>query len=179
MSGPSDLPEAAERRLHEGAFSSGLSVNDFAACLEMGLEPVGLVQGFCAMQSSNFGGGLMRGGLSPYGGGNQGGYVQNYQCPHGFISNEHRAWGQNYEETWVENGWNEGFTSAYSRMLEEAQRDRRARDRRRHRHRECDERSRHHRVSPAWHCGQARRRTRAIDATLDDIPGWTASGEDL
>ena len=68
MSGPSDLPEAAERRLHEGAFSSGLSVNDFAACLEMGLEPVGLVQGFCAMQSSNFGGGLMRRGLSPYGG---------------------------------------------------------------------------------------------------------------
>ena len=26
------------------------------------------------------------------------------------ISNEHRAWGQNYEQTWVENGWNEGFT---------------------------------------------------------------------
>ncbi|MGA7834496.1 MAG: heavy metal-binding domain-containing protein [Acidimicrobiales bacterium] len=117
---PGDLPEAAERRLKEGAFSSGLSVNDFAACLTMGLEPVGLVQGFCAMQSSNFGRGLMQRGLSPYGG-SQSGYVQNYQCPHGFISNEHRAWGQNYEETWVENGWNEGFRSAYSRMLEEAQ----------------------------------------------------------
>jgi hypothetical protein len=120
VSGPSDLPEAAERRLHEGAFSSGLSVNDFAACLEMGLEPAGLVQGFCAMQSSNFGRGMMQRGMSPFGGAGAG-YVQNYQCPHGFISNEHRAWGQNYEQTWVENGWNEGFTSAYSRMLEEAQ----------------------------------------------------------
>jgi uncharacterized protein YbjQ (UPF0145 family) len=121
VSTPGDLPEAAERRLKAGAFSSGLSVNDFAACLEMGLEPVGLVQGFCAMQSSNFGTGFLQRGLSPYGGNQGGGYVQNYQCPHGFVSNEHRAWGQNYEETWVENGWNEGFNSAYSRMLEEAQ----------------------------------------------------------
>ena len=62
----------------------------------MGLEPVGLVQGFCAMQWSDFGRGLMQRGLSPYGG-TQGGYVQNYQCPHGFVSSEHRAWGQNYE----------------------------------------------------------------------------------
>lgn len=121
MSGPGDLPEAAERRLHEGAFSSGLTVNDFAACLDMGLEPAGLVQGFCAMQSSNFGRGLMQRGLSPYGGNQGSGFVENYQCPHGFISNEHRAWGQNYEETWVENGWSEGFNSAYSRMIEEAQ----------------------------------------------------------
>jgi hypothetical protein len=72
------------------------------------------------MQSSNFGRGMMQRGMSPFGGAGAG-YVQNYQCPHGFISNEHRAWGQNYEQTWVENGWNEGFTSAYSRMLEEAQ----------------------------------------------------------
>lgn len=114
----SDLPEAAERRLTEGAFSSGLSVNDFAACLEMGLQPVGLVQGFCAMQSSNFGPGLMQRGMSPFGG--QGSFVENYQCPHGFISNEHRAWGQNYEQTWVETSWTEGFTSALTRMLEEA-----------------------------------------------------------
>jgi hypothetical protein len=115
-----DLPEAAERRFAQGAFSSGLSVSDFAACLEMGLEPVGLVQGFCAMQQGSFamGGGLSR-SLSPYGG-SQGGYVHNYQCPHGMISNEHRAWGQNYEQTWVQNAWTEGFTSAYSRMLEEA-----------------------------------------------------------
>ena len=117
---PPDLPEAAERRLASGAFSSGLSVSDFGACLEMGLEPVGLVQGFCAMHQGNYamGAGLSR-SLSPYGGAG-GGYVQNYQCPHGFISNEHRAWGQNYEQTWVQDAWSHGFTSAYQRMLEEA-----------------------------------------------------------
>jgi uncharacterized protein YbjQ (UPF0145 family) len=115
---PSDLPEAAERRLGHGAFSSGLSVADFAACLEMDLEPVGLVQGFCAMQWSSYAGGLRR-GMTPYGGG-QGGYVENYQCPHGMISGEHRMWGQNYQQTWIEAAWTEGFSSAYSRMLEEA-----------------------------------------------------------
>jgi uncharacterized protein YbjQ (UPF0145 family) len=120
MSGaPADLPEAAGRRFAQGAFSSGLSVSDFAACLELGLEPVGLVQGFCAMQQGVYMmGGLSR-GLNAYGG-SEGGYVQNYQCPHGMISGEHRMWGQNYQQTWVERAWNEGFTSAYSRMLEEA-----------------------------------------------------------
>jgi uncharacterized protein YbjQ (UPF0145 family) len=116
---PSDLPEAAERRLSESAFSSALSVSDFAACLEMGLQPVGLVQGFCAMQQGSFAMGGFSRSLSPYGG-SQGGYVQNYQCPHGMISNEHRMWGQNYQQTWVETAWMEGFTSSYSRMLEEA-----------------------------------------------------------
>ena len=52
MAPPSDLPEAARRRLAEGSFSSGLSVADFAACLSMGLEPLGLVQGFCAVEHS-------------------------------------------------------------------------------------------------------------------------------
>jgi hypothetical protein len=118
---PSDLPEAAQRRFAQGAFSSGLSVADFAACLETGLEPVGLVQGFCAMQFGAFamGGGIGR-GMSPFGG-SQGGYVQNYQCPHGMVSVEHRSWGQNYQQTWIEDSWREGFTSAYSRMIEEAQ----------------------------------------------------------
>ncbi|MCU1362236.1 MAG: hypothetical protein JWM55_64 [Acidimicrobiaceae bacterium] len=116
---PTDLPEAAQRRLSEGAFSSALGVSDFAACLEMGLEPVGLVQGFCAMQQGSYMmGGLSR-SLSPYGG-SAGGYVQNYQCSHGMISNEHRTWGQNYEQTWVETAWMQGFTSSFSRMLEEA-----------------------------------------------------------
>ena len=115
-----DLPEAAERRLHQSAFSSGLSVADFAACLDMGLEPVGFVQGFCAMQWSAYaGGGPYQRGASPYAATGSG-YVENYQCPHGMISAEHRMWGQNYQQTWIENSWNEGFTNAYSRMLEEA-----------------------------------------------------------
>ena len=29
---------------------SGLTVPDFAACLQMGLQPVGFVQGYCVMQ---------------------------------------------------------------------------------------------------------------------------------
>lgn len=121
MTTAGDLPEAAERRLKGGAFSSGLSVNEFAACLDMGLQPVGLVQGFCAMQWSTFGRGMMQRGLNPYGGNQGGGYVENYQCPHGFVSNEHRMWGQNYQQTWVENAWYEGFSKAYTRMIEEAQ----------------------------------------------------------
>lgn len=101
-----------------GSFTSGLSVSDFAACLSMGLEPVGLVQGFCAMQSNAYGVGAMQRGLSPYQG--QSGYVENYQCPHGMVAGEHRMWGQNYEQSWIEQTWSQGFSSAYNRMLEEA-----------------------------------------------------------
>ncbi len=118
---PRDLPEAAQRRFAQGAFSSGLSVSDFAACLEMGLEPVGLVQGFCAMHWGAFTRtGVMGRGVTPFAGA-QGGWVRNYQCPHGMVSAEHRAWGQNYEQTWIEDAWREGFNSAYVRMMEEAQ----------------------------------------------------------
>ncbi len=53
-------------------------------------------------------------------GGSTGGYSENWQCPHGMVSAEHRSWGQNYEQTWVESAWTEGFTSSYSRMVEEA-----------------------------------------------------------
>ncbi len=115
-----DLPEAAPRRLESGSFSSGLTVPDFAACLQMGLRPVGLVQGFCAMQWGWYAAGspYLR-GTTPYSG--RGGvYVQNWYCPHGFVGGEHRTWGQNYEQTWVEDAWTEGFSSAFSRMVEEA-----------------------------------------------------------
>src|SRR5271163_4895001 len=94
-----DLPEAAVRRLESDSFSSGLSVPDFAACLELGLQPVALVQGFCVMQWGWYGpgtAGAMR-GMNPYIGGQQtpGAYSETYRCPHGYISAEHRAWGQN------------------------------------------------------------------------------------
>src|ERR1700677_4666287 len=67
-----DLPEAAVRRLEATSFSSGLSVPDFAACLDLGLQPVALVQGFCVMQWGWYGpnSGTMR-GMSPYMGGQQ------------------------------------------------------------------------------------------------------------
>ncbi|HUY21447.1 MAG TPA: hypothetical protein VMV22_03805 [Acidimicrobiales bacterium] len=116
------LPEAAERRLGSGGFSSGLSVPDFAACLAMGLRPVGLVQGFCVMKWSWYGAGSpYQQASSPYSAGGDGGaYAETYRCPHGFVSADHRAWGQNYEQTWVEAAWAQGFGSAYVRLVEEA-----------------------------------------------------------
>jgi len=118
-----DLPEAAVRRLQSDAFSSGLTVPDFAACLELGLEPVALVQGFCVMQWGWYGpgSGYMR-GMSPYafGSGSGGGYSETYRCPHGYVSAEHRTWGQNLEQPWVEEAWARGYGTAYARMLEEA-----------------------------------------------------------
>lgn len=117
---PGDLPEAADRRLAGGAFTSGLTVPDFAACLQMGLEPVGFVQGYCVMQWQWYGMGMTMGGYGPQYGGTPRGYAETWQCPHGFVSAEHRAWGQNYEQTWVEEAWTEGFTTAYGRLVEEA-----------------------------------------------------------
>jgi uncharacterized protein YbjQ (UPF0145 family) len=118
-----ELPEAAVRRLDSTAFSSGLTVPDFAACLDLGLQPVGLVQGFCVMRWGWYGAGssYMR-GANPYsmGAQDQGAYSETYRCPHGFVSNEHRMWGQNVEQTWVEAAWNEGYSSAFARMLDEA-----------------------------------------------------------
>ncbi|MBW4030018.1 MAG: hypothetical protein HIU57_04970 [Acidobacteria bacterium] len=121
--GPLDLPEAAQRRFSQGAFSSGLSVSDFGACLDMGLEPVGLVQGFCAMHWGAYSMSGLGRGTTPFTGapGAAHGYVQNYQCPHGMISSEHRTWGQNYQQNWIEDAWRTGFNSAYSRMMAEAQ----------------------------------------------------------
>jgi len=118
-----DLPEAADRRLRSGSFSSGLTVPDFAACLQMGLEPVGLVQGFCVMQWGwyNSGSPYMR-GMNPYAldTQNRGAYAETWQCPHGFASADHRAWGQNFEQPWVEEAWTQGFGSAYTRLVDEA-----------------------------------------------------------
>ena len=97
---------------------------DFAACLDLGLQPVGLVQGFCVMRWGWYGAGsgYMR-GMNPYAPGPQssGGYAETYRCPHGFVSSEHRMWGQNVEQTWVEEAWSEGYGSAYGRMLDEAE----------------------------------------------------------
>ncbi|MGH9044172.1 MAG: heavy metal-binding domain-containing protein [Acidimicrobiales bacterium] len=117
MTPPEDLPEAAPRRLESGSFSSGLTIPDFAACLQIGLRPVGLVQGFCVMRSSYFSPAY---GPSFYARPNDGSYVKTWQCPHGFVSGEHRLWGQNYEQTWVEQTWLTGFSSAFGRLIEEA-----------------------------------------------------------
>lgn len=121
------LPEAAARRLSGGAWSSGLSVADFASCLEMGMDPVGYVQGYAVMQWGNagmtgaFGGGMLGG--NAFGPGiqrRQGQYVEQWRCPHGFVSAEHRIYGANYELTWFEQSWATGWGLAVGRMVEEA-----------------------------------------------------------
>lgn len=129
-SSDADLPEAAGRRLGAGAWSSGLSVADFASCLDMGLEPVGYVQGYAVMQWNWYmaTGGLASGlgGVGRFGGGWAGGpqragqYVEEWRCPHGFISAEHRVFGANYELTWLEDAWATGWGLAVHRMVEEA-----------------------------------------------------------
>jgi hypothetical protein len=115
-----DFPEAASRRFAQGAFTSGLSVPDFAACLQMGLEPVGFVQGYCVMQWQWYGMNSPYGVMSTGPGQRSQAYSETYSCPHGFVSNEHRMWGENYEQTWLEDAWSKGFATAYNRMVEEA-----------------------------------------------------------
>ena len=116
---PGELPEAALRRLDEGAFTSGLTVPDFAACLQMGLEPVGFAQGYCVMQWQWYGVAPMGGGFGYQWGGVRG-YSETFNCPHGMVSAEHRSWGQNYEQSWMEDAWTSGFTTALDRMVDEA-----------------------------------------------------------
>ncbi|MHB8221081.1 MAG: heavy metal-binding domain-containing protein [Acidimicrobiales bacterium] len=114
------LPEAAGRRLGSGAWSSGLSVPDFASCLSMGMDPVGFVQGYAVMQWTWYANsyyGAMGGPPSPSGAGQ---YSESWQCPHGFVGGDHRMYGYNYEQTWVEGNWSNGWTLAYQRMVDEA-----------------------------------------------------------
>jgi len=118
------LPEAAVRRMTEHAFTSGLSVPDFAACLQMGLRPAGFVQGSSVMQWQWYG---YSGAGSPFSPVGQwtaatprsGGYQRQYPCPHGFVSAEHRLWGQNLEQTWIEDAWRSGYLAAFGRMVDE------------------------------------------------------------
>lgn len=122
------LPEAAARRLSGGAWSSGLSVTDFASCLDMGMRPVGFVQGYAVMQWSWYMttggfGGLGYGRMGSGGWGQpqrRGQYVERWQCPHGYVGAEHRMYGMNYELTWLEQSWSTGWGLAVGRMVDEA-----------------------------------------------------------
>jgi uncharacterized protein YbjQ (UPF0145 family) len=123
---PGDLPEAAGRRLSGGAWSSGLSVADFASCLSMGMEPVGFVQGYAVMQwrwtSSTYYRTMTMGGLGRVpGASGRGQYSEGWQCPHGFVGGEHRMYGYNFEQTWLETNWANGWGLARGRMVEEAE----------------------------------------------------------
>jgi hypothetical protein len=104
------------------AWSSSLTTNDFAACVEAGYEPLGFVQG-CSVISWGWGSSMTSSlgiGFSPTGFGTTRGYSEQFACPHGFISPDHRMYGLNYEQDWVEDAWRAGFTSSYQRLAEEA-----------------------------------------------------------
>ena len=115
-----DVPSEAEGRLRRAAFSSGLTVPDFAACLQMGMRPVGLVQGFCVMQWSWYGAGSMY-MRSGYGRQHAG---ARRSLPTAVLTGmsraDHRSWGENFEQTWITQAWQDGFNTAYHRMIEEA-----------------------------------------------------------
>ena len=141
-----DLPPEAAGRLSSPVFSSGLSVNDFAACLQLGLRPVALVQGYCVMRWSSYGanppvgyrpvsgyntygnpgaGGYRYGGVGPFTGagyqyGPRANALSTYRCPHYYTSGEHRTWGENYEQSWLTSTWEQGYETARARMVEEA-----------------------------------------------------------
>lgn len=125
--GGADLPEAAGRRLAGGAWSSGLSVADFASCVQMGLSPVGFVQGYAVMQWSWYMATRMGAGFGAFGPGAgwwqsqaKGQYLERWNCPHGYVGAEHRLYGVNVEQTWLEQSWTGGWDLARSRMVEEA-----------------------------------------------------------
>lgn len=151
MTSPGDLPPEAAGRVSGAIFSSGLSVNDFAACLHMGLRPVALVQGYCVMRWSWYGaatpyayrpaygynrpgrygsaypgtvgggfGGAFGSGPGYYGAGGRRSSLSTYRCPHYYAGADHRGWGENYDQSWVAQTWNQGFNTAYQRMIEEA-----------------------------------------------------------
>jgi hypothetical protein len=111
------------------AWSSSLSVAGLASCQSLGMQPVGLVKGYTVMQWAWYGGtpflsgrmgmGGTGGWASPGPSGRQP-YQQLWQCPHGFVGPEHRSYGCNFEQGWVETNWWNGFGTAYRRLLEEA-----------------------------------------------------------
>lgn len=121
-----DLPPDAAGRLGRAAFSSGLSVPDFAACLHMGMRPVGLVQGYCVMQWSWYGAGSPYAPSVYWAATGQQGALTSYRCPHGFGygfgagNADHRTWGCNVEQSWVTRAWLDGYATACQRMVEEA-----------------------------------------------------------
>lgn len=103
------------------AWSSSLSTNDFAACVEAGYEPLGFVQG-CSVISWGWGSSMTTSiglGFST-GSGTTRGYSEQFACPHGFVGADHRMYGLNYEQDWVEDAWRSGYSTSYQRLVEEA-----------------------------------------------------------
>lgn len=123
-------------RLRSKSFTSGLSVNEFAACASLGLEPLQFVQGYVLAETLP----LYSGGVTMTGqrflprAGTQGymntrmrnmasqGYWKSYRCPHinQAITGEHMIWGANSEQLLLHAAWRRGYDAAFSRMVAQA-----------------------------------------------------------
>ena len=53
--------------------------------------------------------------------GRRGQYVEQWRCPHAYVGAEHRLYGLNFEQTWLETSWSTGWGLARHRMVEEAE----------------------------------------------------------
>lgn len=102
-------------------FTSGLSVSDFAATLQLGMTPVALVQG-CSVISWHW-----YAKDSPYlrpryfARDDRREVLTNYSCPHlPPLVPGHWTWGQNFEQPWKTDAWQAGFDSAYQQMMDSA-----------------------------------------------------------
>jgi hypothetical protein len=118
------------------AFTSNLSINEFATCTTLGLEPVQMVQGsavlamtqplytggvtmtgqrFLPTQSTSYMTNLYRKLMAQ-------GYWKSYRCPHinQAITGEHRTWGANAEQVLLHSAWQRGFSAAFKRMVDQA-----------------------------------------------------------
>lgn len=90
-----------------GSFGSGLSTPDFAACLAMGLRPLGLVQGFYCGQITSW---------SSYSG-----YpLHSYPCACYEMEAHQTGWIGTVND--LDNAWAHAYQSALDRMLDEAAR---------------------------------------------------------
>jgi hypothetical protein len=133
----SSLEEApGTERLKSEAFTSALSINDFAACAALGLEPVQMVQGSAVLAQSQplYSGGVSMTGqrfapsqsfgytTSLYRKQMSQGYWRRYKCPHTYdvISSEHPTWGANAEQILLHSAWQRGFDAAMTRMVDQA-----------------------------------------------------------
>jgi len=125
-------------RLRSTSFTSGLSINEFAACASLGLEPLQFVQGYSVLAqfSPLYSGGVTMTGqrFLPKQMGTQGymnarmsnmaaqGYWKRYRCPHvnQAITAAHMTWGANSEQLLMHSAWKRGYDAAFSRMVAQA-----------------------------------------------------------
>jgi hypothetical protein len=134
-------PAVESSRLDSGAFTSALSINEFSACVTLGLEPVAMVQGSAVVGQSPP---LYSGGISMTGQrftrngsavGTTGrlmndmnrklmsqGYWKSYRCPHPYDMSlaSHAHWGSNAEQILLHSVWQRNFRTAFTRMVDQA-----------------------------------------------------------